>query len=72
MEYFAFVMAFAGMAFIMYRQQRTIDALTNKLMARDYREYASMQTKPQEPEKKKRKPMSWFDHVGEDEVEDLH
>ena len=42
-------------------QQRTIDRLTDKLMARDYKEYSTMNAGPTEPEKPKRKPTSWYD-----------
>jgi len=42
------------------RYQRTIDRLTDKLMARDYKEYASMNA-PKEPEQKLREPKSWYD-----------
>ena len=50
-------------------QQRTIDRLTDKLMARDLKEYVSM-TQPQEKkEPAKRKPISWYDD--ETEIEDM-
>jgi hypothetical protein len=49
-------------------QQRTIGELTNKLMARDYKEYISMTTPPQ-PEKPKRERQSWYDE--EMEIEDV-
>jgi hypothetical protein len=61
MEYITFIAVVVIMAYIMHRQQRTIDTLTNKLMARDYREYASMQPKPEVKEPQKRKPLSWYD-----------
>lgn len=56
--------------FVIAKQQRTIDRLTDKLMARDYKEYKSM-TKPlMEDEKPRRKPMSFYDDPNiEDEIQ---
>lgn len=70
MPYAICAAAMIVMGFIIYRQQRTIDNLTNKLMARDYKEYVSMQPKEavQEP-LKKRKPMSWYDDADIDDEE---
>jgi hypothetical protein len=52
------LLAFAGY------QMRVIDRLTNKLMAKDYREYKQLD-KPvkEEPEVPKHKPKSWADDV---------
>lgn len=51
---------------VVARQQSTIHDLTNKLMAKDYREYKQMEMPP-EPELPKRKPMSWADDVPYDD-----
>lgn len=48
------------------RQQSTIHDLTNKLMAKDYREYKQLELPP-EPEPPKHNPMSWADDVPYDE-----
>ena len=48
--------------------QKTIDELTNKLMARDFKEYIAMSTPPV-PEKPKQKKQSWYDT--ESEIEDM-
>lgn len=61
MEYLAFVAIVSIMGYIMHRQQRTIEALTDKVMAKDYREYVSMQPKHAGPEKQRREPLSYFD-----------
>ena len=49
------------------RMQKTIDELTNKIMARDFKEYIAMST-PSVPEKPKREKQSWYDT--ESEIED--
>lgn len=63
-----FLMALIGLYsfFIIRSQQKTIDKLTDKLMAKDYREYVSVQ-RPAEKTKPKREPMSWHD---DPEIED--
>lgn len=43
------------------QMQKTIDTLTNKLMAKDYREYVQM-GKPPVPVRDDDKPLSWYDH----------
>lgn len=53
-------------------QQRTIDRLTDKMMARSYKEFVTMQPKPEEDKpKQKKQPLSWYDDmtVEEDEVQ---
>ena len=50
------------------QMQKTIDELTNKLMARDFKEYVTMSTPPV-PEKPKREKQSWYDT--ESEIEDM-
>lgn len=52
-------------------QQRTIDSLTSKLMAKDYKEYRVLEPKVAEIERPRRKPLSWHDDVDldPDEVE---
>ncbi|MEK8128363.1 hypothetical protein WMW72_10655 [Paenibacillus filicis] len=56
------------MYWIIRRQQRTIDALNDRLMARDYREYKAMQTTIVEPQEQLRKPKSWYDDPTVEEV----
>lgn len=51
---------------VISKQQNTIHDLTNKLMAKDYREYKQME-RPPEPEVPKHKPMSWADDVPYDD-----
>ncbi|MEK5469330.1 hypothetical protein MKY64_30465 [Paenibacillus sp. FSL R7-0210] len=51
---------------VIARQQSTIHDLTNKLMAKDYREYKQLELPP-EPEKTKRERMSFADDVEYDE-----
>jgi len=50
-------------------QQRTIDRLTDKLMARNYKEYAVMQPKQEEKPKRpeKERISYWDDAVGEED-----
>jgi hypothetical protein len=59
------VMTFSG--FVVAKQQRTIDTLTDKIMARDYREYKSMTGQAMVEDKPSRKPMSFFDDPNIDE-----
>ncbi|AIQ19532.1 hypothetical protein H70357_24560 [Paenibacillus sp. FSL H7-0357] len=47
---------------IISKQQATIHDMTNKLMAKDYREYKQMD-RPPEPDPPKHKPMSWADDI---------
>lgn len=55
---------------VMLRQQKLIDALTNKLMARDYGEYRRHRGGLMVEERETRKPMSFYDDPGiEDEVQ---
>jgi hypothetical protein len=56
-------------AFIITRQQRTIDRLTDKLMARDYGEYRRNALPLMREEPRTRKPQSWHDDPSV-EVED--
>lgn len=67
MEYITCIAAILVMAFIMYRQQRTIERLTDKVMAKDYREYVTMQPQTEQPDKPTRKPLSWYDDPGMEE-----
>lgn len=49
-------------------QQRTIDRLTDKVMAGSYKEYATMQPKATEkPKGQKQQPLSWYDTVAGEE-----
>lgn len=70
-------MIFASLAFIamifacwiMWSQQRTIDRLTNKLMAKDYNEYKRHDKVVEAGEDRKRKPLSYYDDTSiEDET----
>lgn len=66
MEYLAFLVVFILMAFIMYRQQRTIDRLTDKIMAGDYRVYKSLDKIKEEdaspPPQEDDGRLSWHDN----------
>jgi large-conductance mechanosensitive channel len=48
-------------AFVIIRQQRTIDKLTDKLMAKDYNEYKRGENVTQPVETKMRKKVSFYD-----------
>lgn len=51
--------------FVIIKQQRTIDRLTDKLMARNYVEYKSMNGVKEEyasPNREDDEPKSWHDH----------
>jgi hypothetical protein len=61
MEYIAFVASLLIMAYIMHRQQRTIDRLTDKLMAKDYNEYKRNENATLPIETKMRKKVSFYD-----------
>lgn len=53
---------------VIFKQQETIRDLTNRIMAKDYREYKALE-RPAEPELPKHKPMSWADDVPYDDDE---
>lgn len=53
---------YIGIIYICKKQQDTINDLTNKLMAKDYREY-KMIDRPPEPEPPKPKRQSWASDV---------
>jgi len=64
------VVLFCG--YIIMRQQRTIDRLTDKIMARDYTDYKRHTAPMMREEPRIRKPQSWHDDpsvVVEDEVQ---
>ncbi|WP_214629998.1 hypothetical protein [Paenibacillus agaridevorans] len=70
-------MIFASLAFIamifacwvMWSQQRTIDRLTDKLMAKDYSEYKRHDKLTEVKEERARKPLSYYDDTSiEDET----
>jgi hypothetical protein len=61
MEYLTFIIFAAVMGYIMHRQQRTIDTLTDKLMAKDYGEYKRNNHITISDEKPQRKPLSYYD-----------
>lgn len=48
-------------AVVILKQQRTIERLTDRLMARDYKEYKSMTDAPKTTEEPKREALSWYD-----------
>lgn len=50
-------------------QQRTIDRLNDRLMARDLREYVNTTSPKTVDEKAKRKRLSWYDDGDDDEEE---
>lgn len=61
MQYLAFIAVLAVMGYLMYRQQITIDNLTNKLMAKDYSEYKRGNHITITDEKPTRKALSYYD-----------
>lgn len=61
MVYLTFIVFAAVMGYIAYRQQQTIDRLTDKLMAKDYNEYKRGNHITITDEKPTRKPMSYYD-----------
>lgn len=65
----AAVVMFCG--YVIIKQQRTIDRLTDKLMAKDYGEYKRLGRVEEREEKPKRKPMSFYDDssVDPDEIQ---
>jgi len=46
---------------VISRQQRTIDVLTSKLMAKDYREYTTAQKVADSGKEPRTKQLSWYD-----------
>jgi cell division protein FtsL len=48
-------------AFMFINQQKTIDQLTNKLMAKDYKEYVNLNKPKEQKPPPSRKPMSYYD-----------
>lgn len=54
---------------IVSTQQRTIDRLTDKLMAKDYKEFRTLGTASEQPQRTKKKPLSWYDDHTEDDEE---
>lgn len=48
-------------AVVNWRQQRTIERLTDKLMAKDYNEYKRHERTVERQEGPKRKPLSYYD-----------
>lgn len=55
---------------VMLRQQKLIDAMTDKLMARDYGEYRRNKGMLMVEERESRRPMSFYDDPGiEDDVQ---
>lgn len=50
-----------------HRQQRTIERLTDRVMAKDYKEYVSLRPQPKAPEKAIKKPLSWYDEAEEED-----
>lgn len=52
---------------VMLRQQKLIDAMTDKLMARDYGEYRRHTGALMIAERETRKPMSFYDDPGIEE-----
>lgn len=61
MQYLLCVVALGVMGYLMYRQQQTIDRLTDKLMAKDYGEYKRNNSIVITDDKPSRKPMSYYD-----------
>lgn len=61
MQYLAFIAVMIVMGYTLHRQQRTIDTLTEKLMAKDYSEYKRNNHITITDEKPQRKPMSYYD-----------
>jgi len=56
---------------VIAKQQKTISNLTDRLMARDFTEYANGTRAREDPptEMKTRKPQSWYDDPNVDDVE---
>jgi len=66
---FSIIVIIAFSVTVILRQQKTIDNLTEKLMAKDYGEYKRFNQTLMQEEKPRRKPMSFYDDPGI-EVED--
>lgn len=78
-HYAAIVMAIIAitftwsMVYTQIRMQRTIDKLTDRLMARDYGEYKRHDRTPEAPPREQRKPISYYDDPSiETEDDDTH
>lgn len=64
MEWLLFVLALCMMGFCAWTislQAKQIDRLQDRLMARNYGEYVSTQTRPETPQEEQRDPLSWHD-----------
>lgn len=61
MVYLTFIVFAGVMGYIAYRQQQTIDRLTDKLMAKDYGEYKRNNNITITDEKPTRQPLSYYD-----------
>lgn len=72
MEYLTFILFIAVMGYIMYRQQRTIDRLTDKIMSKDYGEYKRNNHITIDDSKPQRKPLSFYDDPSIDIDETEH
>ena len=68
---FIMIMYLITSQLIISKQQRTIDRLTDKLMAKDYGEYKRLEKRTERQEEPKRKPLSYYDD-NSIEVEDAH
>lgn len=67
------IIGVVGILAIITKQQQTIDRLTDKLMAKDYREYTQLSRPVVKDDKTIRKPLSWHDDPSiEIEEEDAH
>lgn len=55
------ILTYMAFLIVIYKQQCTIDRLTDKLMAKDYREYVQYNKPVANEEKPLRKPLSWHD-----------
>lgn len=55
------ILTYMAFLVVIYKQQRTIDRLTDKLMAKDYREYVQYNKPVMQEEKPLRNPLSWHD-----------
>lgn len=64
------IVIFMLLCFIGY-QMRVIDRLTDKVMAKDYWEYKTLEKPSKIVETPKRKPMSWADDVDYDDDDKL-
>lgn len=55
------IVIFIGLLALLWRQHRTIDRLTDKLMARDFGEFKRHDKPVEREEPKQRKPLSYYD-----------